>query len=83
VAGAAAAGLRIFLDEAAAVPSLRIRLDAVAREPAARRAGPVVLVAMAGELGEVDLTLPDPYPLTPQVLGALKSVPGVVHIEEF
>ena len=27
--------------------------------------------------------LPDPYPMSPQVLSALKNVPGVVHVEEF
>ena len=42
------------------------------------------LVLMHPELpGEVEIVLPDPYPMSPQVLGALKTVAGVVHIEEF
>jgi DNA polymerase-3 subunit alpha len=84
LAGAASAGLRIFLDDAAAAPSLAARLGAVARESAARRRGPVNLILMHPELpGEVEIALPDPYPMSPQVLGALKTVPGVVHVEEF
>ena len=33
--------------------------------------------------GEVEIALPEPYPMSPQVIAALKSAPGVVHIEEF
>ena len=33
--------------------------------------------------GEVEIALSEPYPMSPQVMGALKTVPGVVHIEEF
>jgi DNA polymerase-3 subunit alpha len=84
VAGASAAGLRIFLDDPAAAPSLATRLTAAARDPATRRRGPVSLILLHPDLpGEVEITLPDPYPITPQVLGALKTVTGVVHVEEF
>jgi DNA polymerase-3 subunit alpha len=84
VAGASAAGLRIFLDDPAAAPSLATRLTAAARDPATRRRGPVSLILLDPDLpGEVEITLPDPYPITPQVLGALKTVTGVVHVEEF
>ncbi len=42
------------------------------------------LILMHPDLpGEVEVALPDPYPMSPQVMGALKTVPGVVHIEEF
>jgi DNA polymerase-3 subunit alpha len=84
VAGAASAGLRVFLDSAAAAPSLATRLAAIARDSTARRRGPVNLILMHPDLpGEVEVALPDPYPMSPQVMGALKTVPGVVHIEEF
>ena len=33
--------------------------------------------------GEVEIALPEPYPMTPQIVGALKTLPGVVHVEEF
>ena len=49
-----------------------------------RRSGPISLVLMHPELpGEVEIALPDPYPMTPQIVGALKTLPGVVHVEEF
>jgi DNA polymerase-3 subunit alpha len=84
LAGAAGAGLRIYLNDAAAAPSLASRLATVAREAPSRRRGPVSLILMHPDLpGEVEVALPDPYPITPQVLGALKTAPGVVAIEEF
>jgi DNA polymerase-3 subunit alpha len=84
VAGASAAGLKVFLGDAAAAPSLALRLSAVARESTARRRGPVQLILMHPELpGEVEIALPDPYPITPQVFSAIKSLPGVVHVEEY
>jgi DNA polymerase-3 subunit alpha len=83
VAGAAGAGLRIFVNEPEAVASLKTRLELVAREVRTRRTGPIVVVAMKEDGEEVDLALPEPYPMSPQVLGALKSVQGVVHVEEF
>jgi DNA polymerase-3 subunit alpha len=84
VAGAASAGLRLYVGDAAAAPSLASRLATIVRDSNARRRGPVSLVLMdPGLPGEVEITLPDPYPMSPQVLSALKTVPGVVHVEEF
>ena len=82
VAGAAGAGLRIYVNDAAAAPSLAARL-ADAAGPSARAGGPVHLVLMAPDLPEVEMTLARPYPITPQVLSALKHVRGVAHVEEF
>ena len=31
---------------------------------------------------EIDLTLPQPYPLTPQIRGAIKAMQGVVMVED-
>ena len=54
------------------------------REARARSRGPVNLVLMHPELpGEVEIALPAAYPLTPQVISAIKHVPGVLHVEEF
>jgi DNA polymerase-3 subunit alpha len=84
LAGAASAGLRVYLNDAAAAPSLAARLATGAREVSTRRRGPVALILMHPDLpGEVEVALPEPYPLTPQALGAIKTVQGVVHIEEF
>jgi len=84
LAGAASTGLRLFVDNAAAAPSLAARLAAITRDASARRRGPINLILMHPELpGEVEIALPEAYPMSPQVLSALKNVPGVVHIEEF
>ena len=86
VADAAGAGLRIFLDRIEAAPSLAARLAQVGAAPA-RYKGPVHLVVMAPDLApdlaEIEIALPEAYPVSPQVVAALKSAPGVVHIEEF
>ena len=57
----------------------------MAREGAAVRSrGPISLLLLHPELpGEVEIALPEPYPMTPQIVGALKTLPGVVHVEEF
>ncbi|MFT3973642.1 MAG: DNA polymerase III subunit alpha [Amaricoccus sp.] len=84
VAGAAAAGLRIFVDDPAAAPSLAARLGLVTEQMTSRRKGPINLILLHPDLpGEVEIALPDPYPMSPQILSALKTVPGVVHVEEF
>jgi DNA polymerase-3 subunit alpha len=84
VAGAASAGLRVFLTEAGAAPSLATRLAAIGRDTTQRRRGPIEIVVMAPDLpGDTIIALRESYPLTPQVVGALKSVQGVAHIEEF
>ena len=84
LAGAASAGLRVFLDAIAAAPSLASRLrDIAALAQPVRRRGPIRVIALAPDLGEVDIDLPGSWPLTPQAVQALKSTPGVVHVEEF
>ncbi len=84
VAGAASAGLKVFLSDAATLPSLATRLTTVIRDTTSRRRGPINLILMNPDLpGEVEIALPEPYPMGPQVLAALKTVPGVVHVEEF
>lgn len=84
LAGAASAGIRVFVDDPAAGTSLASRLNEItAAGQAARRRGPVRLIAVAPGLGEVDIDLPGVWPLTPQAVAALKMAPGVVHVEEF
>ena len=85
VAGAAATGLRIFINAETAIPSVSKRLSAATTEArGARGRGPVNLILLHPDLpGEVELGLPDPYPITPAIKGAIKHVPGVVTVEEF
>jgi len=82
VAGAADSGLKIFIDDPAAMPSVATRLDEA--KGSARGSGPVNLILLHPELpGEVEMTLPNQYPITPAIKGAIKHVPGVVMVEDF
>lgn len=79
----ASAGLRIYVDQPEAAQSLATRLAHAARESGSRRRGPVSLILIDPTLpGEVECALPEPYPITPQVMGAIKGIPGVLHLEE-
>ncbi|MEO1423078.1 MAG: DNA polymerase III subunit alpha [Pseudomonadota bacterium] len=82
VADAASAGLKIYVNDETALTSIAARLG----DPAGpkRGRGPVNLVLMHPDLpGEVEIKLPDQYPLTPQIKGAIKAAPGVVFVEDF
>ncbi|MEM9812551.1 MAG: DNA polymerase III subunit alpha [Pseudomonadota bacterium] len=80
VAGAAPAGLRVFVNEEAALGSIAIRLKGA--PPG--RPGPVNIVLSAPDLpADVEVALTDKYPVTPAVRSAIKHIPGVLHVEEF
>jgi DNA polymerase-3 subunit alpha len=81
-AEAVGAGLRIFLSSAPAASQVaRILADHGQGEG---RRSLVELMLQAPDLeGEVALALPEPQRITPQIRGAIKHVPGVVHIEDF
>ncbi|QDY68421.1 DNA polymerase III subunit alpha [Qingshengfaniella alkalisoli] len=84
VAGADAMGLKVYLDDEEAIISVATLLDRVTAEAKTRARGPVSLCLMHPDLpGEVELDLPHGYAVTPQVKGALKSLGGVVMVEEF
>jgi DNA polymerase-3 subunit alpha len=79
----AGAGLRVFVQAEEALPAVASVL-AQARE-AARRAkgGPVTLLLLDPSLpGEVEIDVGDGWPVTPQVRRALRSLPGVLEVEE-
>ena len=75
------------LEEAAAKKSREIRIFLDAPEPIDRIAsrlalgeGTVSVVLMLKER-EVEVRLPGQYRVTPQVAGAIKAVPGILHVE--
>ena len=83
VADAGAAGFRVFLDRAEAVATVASVLERARREAKPRARGPISLCLMAPDLpGEVEVALGEALPVTPQVRGALKSLAGVVTVEE-
>ena len=94
VADAATSGLRVFLDGADGVQLVRSGLETAAdgrpsfgiprdsRPP--RGFGPVSLIICPPDEGwEAEMALPGFHPVSPQVKGALKALPGVRHVEEF
>ena len=64
--------IRVFLDAPEPIERLASRLD--------RGEGSVTVVVML-KGREVDVRLPGQYRVTPQVCGAIKAVPGVLHVE--
>jgi DNA polymerase-3 subunit alpha len=75
---AAAVGLRIHLDRAEAAQSIATllgRLDG-------RQKAPITLCLPGDEGEEIDVLLPGAYPVSAQIKGAIKSIQGVVMVEE-
>jgi len=83
VADAGARGLRVFFDDGAAVEAVAAVLDGALRDGVKGGRGPVWFCPMARDLGgEVEIDCGREYPLTPQIRGALRSLPGVVEVVE-
>ncbi|QGX99717.1 DNA polymerase III subunit alpha [Roseovarius faecimaris] len=84
VADAGAAGLRIFVDDAAAIPSVANVLDGAVQSVKTGGRGPIRFCLLDPSLpGEVELDTGRDYPVNPQIKGAIKSLGGVVMVEEF
>jgi DNA polymerase-3 subunit alpha len=67
-------GLRVFLRDGAPIEGIAKRL-----EP--KGDGEVSMVLMLKEGTEVEVKLPGRFKVSPQILGAIKAVPGVVQVE--
>jgi DNA polymerase-3 subunit alpha len=77
-AEAGATALRIHLNRAEAAASVAALLAKVEGRSKAQ-----VTICVPDETGrEIDVTLPDPYPVTPQIKGAIKAMQGVVLVED-
>ncbi|SFL61628.1 DNA polymerase III subunit alpha [Shimia aestuarii] len=84
VADAGAAGLRIFLEDMQAVAPVANVLQGAAESLRGTPRGPVVLCLMDPALpGEVEMDLNAEFPVNPQIKGALKSLEGVMTVEEY
>ncbi|THD83417.1 DNA polymerase III subunit alpha [Aliigemmobacter aestuarii] len=77
-AEAGGANLRIHLDRAEAAASVAALLERVE----GRAKGQITICVADPEGREIDLALPRPYPVTPQIKGAIKATQGVVMVEE-
>ncbi|MEM8985801.1 MAG: DNA polymerase III subunit alpha [Pseudomonadota bacterium] len=91
-AAGAAAGLKIYLDDERGVAAVRRRLEAVAAPHGGADAGAAprdgaklgavsLVLRLSDTAREVELRLPEAYPLTPAVASALKAAEGVAHVE--
>ncbi|EAQ04332.1 DNA polymerase III, alpha subunit [Pseudooceanicola batsensis HTCC2597] len=83
VADAGSVGLKIFVEAAEAIPAVAEVLTS-AQEAAARVGrGPISFCLMdAGLPGEVEIDAGAEFPVTPQIKGAIKSLNGVMAVEE-
>ena len=72
----AAAGLRVFVDEVQALPSLK---GVIAREAGGRGRVTVVLDLPSRE---VEIAIPGGFKVDPRTLAAVKSLPGIVDVHE-
>ncbi|QFT61560.1 DNA polymerase III subunit alpha [Roseivivax sp. THAF30] len=84
VADAGASGLRIYLEEEAAIPQIASVLSRAAEQMPKAGRGPVHLCLSHRDLpGEVEIGLEEEFPVTPEIKGAIKSLAGIMDVVEF
>ena len=81
-AEAGGSAVRIHIDRVEAAASVAALLARVAKDGGRNRAAVTICVPDAATGQEIDLELPNEYPVSPQVKGALKAMGGVVMVEE-
>jgi DNA polymerase-3 subunit alpha len=82
---AEARGFRVFVNDCAApasVAQLLARIAATARPPRAARSTSAPWPPISRGAAEVEALVGEGLPVSPQIKGALKSLPGVVTVEE-
>jgi len=81
VADAGGMGLRVFVDQEQAILSVKSVLDKMATGKLAK--GPIEFCVSERDTGtETTISAGLEYPLTPQIKGAIKSLGGVVLVED-
>ena len=83
VAKFGAAGLRVYLESIETISSVATVLDEATKVVKNAKKGPVSFCLMDDSLpGEVDIELGQKFSVTPQIKGALKSLQGVLMVED-
>ena len=83
VADAGGMGLRIHIEDEAAVASVAALLARMVEEAKIRSRGPVSFCIADRETGEeVEIAAGQDFPVNPQIKGAIKAMGGVVLVEE-
>lgn len=84
VADAGAVGLKIYVEDITAVIPVANVLQQSIDTVKVGSKGPVTFCLMQGDLpGEVEMDLGIQCPVNPQIKGAIKSLEGVMQVEEF
>ncbi|MGO4914008.1 DNA polymerase III subunit alpha [Pseudogemmobacter sp. W21_MBD1_M6] len=84
VADAGAMGIKVYVDREAAIVSVAGLLRRAQAEAKGRIKGEVTFCLMdPGLPGEVEIALGDDFPVNPQIKGAIKSLGGVLTVEDF
>ncbi|WP_281984660.1 DNA polymerase III subunit alpha [Thalassorhabdomicrobium marinisediminis] len=82
VADAGSTGLRVFLGDVAAIPTVSDILQNALRDGIKAGRGPITFTIDDAELGEIDVELERDFPVNPQIKGALRSLTGVIEVQE-
>ncbi|WP_432817115.1 DNA polymerase III subunit alpha [Sulfitobacter sp. JB4-11] len=83
VADAGAMGLKVFIDAPEAISAVSQVLEGARTAAKGSGRGPVQLCLMDPALpGEVEVDLGMEFPVTPQIKGAIRSLGGVLEVEE-
>jgi DNA polymerase-3 subunit alpha len=77
-------GLKIFVEDAGAISAVASVLEGAVSAAKSAGRGPVQLCLMDADLpGEVEIDLGQDFPVNPQIKGAIKSLMGVLEVEDF
>lgn len=82
VANAGSNGLRVFLGEVDAIMTVSDILNAAIKDGIKAGRGPIMFTIDDVELGEIDVELDAHFPVNPQIKGALRSLEGVIEVQE-
>ncbi|WP_368185075.1 DNA polymerase III subunit alpha [Aestuariibius sp. HNIBRBA575] len=83
VAEAGSSALKIFVEEEAVLEPIAEILTNATRDQVRGGRGPITLCLMHSDLpGEVELDLGREFPVNPQIKGALRSLAGVLDVQE-
>ena len=81
LAARSAAGLKVFLDTPDGLASLRSALNG--RNVAGRRSGGLVkVISRLDAVTEVEIDLPGRYAISPEIMQAVKAIPGIAEVRE-
>ena len=80
------AGLNVMIDELEAVSMIQSVLERFRDDGSIKSKGPIKITALDVALPDAPQDVPihigDAWPVSPQIKGALKSLPGVVLVED-